>query len=100
MFIVISRHWCKEGQIDAARERMEKNVAGMAGEPGFVYRYRLESPAQPDVLVALTAWNEEADYQRYRGKRFGGGHDLSATPYVKVEAETFEVKAFAGSAPA
>jgi hypothetical protein len=99
MFVVISHHHCKPGQVELARERMDRNAAAMPAEPGFLYRYRLETPARPSVISAFTVWAGEADYDRYRGKRFGGGHDLAATPYEKVEVETYAVGAVAGTAP-
>jgi hypothetical protein len=53
----------------------------------------------PNILSALTAWNDEADYQRYRNKRFGAGHDLKSTPYEKVESETYQVHSTHGRVP-
>lgn len=99
MFIVLSHHYCKPDQIDLARQRIDKNGAAMTSEPGFLYRYRIERPSLPRILSALTAWNDEADYQRYRKKRFGAGHDLNSTPYEKVESETYQVHSSHGRVP-
>jgi heme-degrading monooxygenase HmoA len=99
MFIVISHHYCKPGQLEAARERMDKNASSMASEPGFIYRYRMERTTHPDVLSALTAWRDEEDFKRNRQNRFGSAHDLSATPYERIEHESYRVHATAARAP-
>jgi hypothetical protein len=99
MFIVLSHHHCKPDQVDLARQRIDQNAAAMTAEPGFLYRYRVERPSMPNILSALTAWNDEADYQRYRNKRFGAGHDLKSTPYEKVESETYQVHSTHGRVP-
>lgn len=92
MFIVLSHHYCKAGQEEVARERMRKTALDLAGEPGFVYRQHLERPSHPGVLSALTAWIDEEAYQRNRQKRFGGKPtDMAATPYERIEHETYHV---------
>lgn len=93
MFIAISHHTCKPGQMEIAKERMDKNTAELAAEPGFVQRYRMSDEKRPNVLSALTIWNSREDYENNRKKRFGGPQDLSKTPYEKIEAETYEVGA-------
>jgi heme-degrading monooxygenase HmoA len=100
MFVVISHHWCKPGQAGVARERVDRNGAAMTAEPGFLYRYRIERAAQPDVVSTLTAWTAEADYQRFRGKRSGGGHDAPSLPWERIESEAYEVAAAHGKPPA
>lgn len=92
MFVVISHHWCKPGQAALACERVDRNGAAMTGEPGFLYRYRLERAAKPDVVSTLTAWNEEADYQRLRGKRAVGGPEGQSLPWDRIESETYQVR--------
>lgn len=92
MFVVISHHFCKAGQAGVARERIDRNGATMTAEPGFRYRYRLEREPQPDVVSTFTVWNEEADYQRFRSKRAGGGPDAHALPWERIESETYEVR--------
>lgn len=99
MFLVISHHWCKLAQEDAARSRIDRNGAAMVTEPGFVYRYRIEHEARPNVVSTLTAWSDEADYQRFRGKR-SGGLDLSATPFERIESESYRVHGAHGRTPA
>lgn len=93
MFIVISHHFCKPGQADTARQRVDRNGAAMPAEPGFQFRYRLERAQQPDVVSTLTAWNDESDYQRFRSKRSGGGPDAQSLPWDRIESETYEVRA-------
>ena len=100
MFIVVSHHYCKPNQIEIARQRVDQNGAAMTAEPGFLYRHRIERATQPGVVSALTAWNDETDYQRYRENRFGAGHDLKTTPYERVESETYLVHSTQGKPPA
>ena len=100
MFMVVSHHWCKPGQADIARERIDRNGAAMTAEPGFLYRYRIERETQPNVVSTLTVWNAEADYQRFRGKRPGGGQDLQSTPFERIDSDVFKVRTVHGQAPA
>jgi len=101
MYVSISHHYCKPGMVDTARERMDKNSAGMTSEPGFLYRYRIERADRPMVLSAFTAWRDETAYDAYRNKRFGAGsgHDPKVTPYEKVETEAYTVHATFGNVP-
>jgi heme-degrading monooxygenase HmoA len=100
MFVVISHHRCRPAQTDAARERIDRNGAAMVTEPGFLYRYRIEHEARPNVVSTLTAWSDQGDYQRFRGKRSGGGLDLQSTPFERIESETYRVQATQGKSPA
>jgi hypothetical protein len=97
MFVLISHHHCKAGQVEVARERLDKTTAGLSAEPGFLFRCRLEQASHPNVLSALTAWTDEEAYERNRQKRFGGGQrEMSATPYERIEHESYTVHAPAG----
>ncbi len=99
MFIVVSHHHCKPGQATAAAERVDKNGAAMASEPGFLYRYRIENSAKPNVVSTLTAWNAETDYKKFREKRGGGGPDMSSLPWDRIEGESYEVRSAHGNPP-
>jgi hypothetical protein len=94
MIVVMSHHWCKPNMVDAARDRIDQNGRAMTAEPGFLYRYRVERPGEPDIVSTLTAWQDDADYQRFRGKRSGQG--LKDTPYDRIESEVFFVRHTAG----
>lgn len=95
MIVVMSHHWCKPNMVDVARDRIDRNGSAMASEPGFLYRYRIERPGEPEVVSTLTAWQDEADYQRFRGRRSGQG--LKETPYDRIESEIFFVRHQDGS---
>lgn len=100
MFIVISHHFCRPGQTEMARERIDKNGDAMTGEPGFFYRYRIENEAKPTIVSTLTAWNAEADYKSFREKRAGrGGQDLQSAPFDRIEGESYVVQSVHGNAP-
>jgi len=99
MFIVISHHHCKAGQTSAAAERVDKNGAAMSSEPGFLYRFRIENAAKPEIVSTLTAWNAESDYKNFRQKRGGGGPDMQSLPWDRIEGESYEVRSTHGNVP-
>jgi heme-degrading monooxygenase HmoA len=90
MFVVITHHVCKAGDVENARERIDKNGGAMTGEPGFLFRYRIGTASAPDVVSTLTVWKAEGDYQAYRNKR-NYGHPASS-PYQRIETQTYEVQ--------
>jgi heme-degrading monooxygenase HmoA len=94
MFIVISHHFCKPGQTAAAQQRVDQNGDAMTGEPGFVFRYRIERAERPEVVSTLTAWNAEADYREFRDRRAarGGGPSEESLPWDRIEGESYTVQ--------
>jgi heme-degrading monooxygenase HmoA len=100
MFLVISHHHCKPGQVEAARERIDKNGAAMTSEPGFLYRYRIETEQKPGIVSTLTAWSAARDYMSFREKRSArGGHDRQAAPFDRIDNESYEVQSVQDSTP-
>ena len=100
MFIAISHHHAKPGQTAVAAERVDKNGAAMASEPGFLYRYRLENSAKPGVVTTFTVWNAESDYKGFRDRRAARGEPLAdAMPWDRIEAESYTVHTVHGNAP-
>jgi heme-degrading monooxygenase HmoA len=91
MFVVITHHVCKPGQVETSRERIDKNGGAMTSEPGFLYRYRIETANAPDTVSTLTVWNAEADYQAYRAKRNYG--PPSSSPYERIDTQSYQVQA-------
>lgn len=91
MFVVITHHHCKPGQVDSARERIDKNGDNMKTQPGFVFRYRVETPSLPEAVSTLTAWNTEDDFKTFRAKRGYGGIDPSS-PYDRIETQSYNVQ--------
>lgn len=91
MFVVITHHFCKPGQAEFARERIDKNGDGMTSKPGFAFRYRIETKDKPEVVSTFTVWKTEADYQAFRSTRSYGGHDPSS-PYDRIETQSYEVQ--------
>lgn len=99
MFIVLSHHHCKPELLDLAAQKIDENGAKMTTEPGFAYRYRMQRPTAANIWTALTAWNDEADYQRFRQKRAAAGHDPKSAPYEKIESETYSVQSTHAATP-
>jgi len=100
MFVVVSHHFCKPGQTQVACERVDKNGAAMTGEPGFLYRYRLENPGKPGVVSTFTVWNAEADYKGFRDRRAARGEPAGqAMPWERIEGDSYEVRTVHGNAP-
>lgn len=100
MFVVITHHFCKPELTATARERIDKNGELMTGHPGFVYRYRIETPDKPDMVSTFTAWKSEADFQSFREKRAAqAGHAPQTSPYDRIETQSFVVQATHSAAP-
>lgn len=95
MYVVITHHFCKPEDVDAARQRIDKNGDTIAAQPGFLLRYRLESEEMPQIVSTFTAWNEEADFLAYKALR--EARRSGASPYEKIESQTFEVKSEHGA---
>jgi heme-degrading monooxygenase HmoA len=95
MFVVIVNHWCKPGKADVARSRIDKNGEDMVKAEGFLYRYRIETPAEPDRVSTITTWTTEGHYRTFKDwqrRQPGGTTNPADSPYEKVVNETFEVK--------
>ncbi|HEU0072299.1 MAG TPA: antibiotic biosynthesis monooxygenase [Alphaproteobacteria bacterium] len=95
MFVVIVNHWCKPGKADVARARIDKNGEDMVAAKGFLYRYRMENPAEPDKVSTVTAWTEEAHYRVFKDWQRAEAAKAPSpgeSPYEKVVNETFDVK--------
>ena len=100
MFIAISHHFCKPGQTQIAQERVDKNGAAMSKEPGFLYRYRIENSAKPNVVSTMTVWNAESDYKNFRDRRAArGGPEGQSMPWDRIEGESYEVHTVHGNSP-
>ena len=94
MFIVIVNHWCKPGKAEAARSRIDKNGEDMVKAEGFLYRYRIENPAEPDKVSTITAWSEEGQYRVFKDWQRQQAASASVPgeiPYERIVNETFEV---------
>jgi heme-degrading monooxygenase HmoA len=98
MFVRIARHWCKPGQIDAGRDFIDRQGSAQASAPGFRFRYRLEPPEGPGIIATVTAWEDQAAFEKFRA---GATTDRSAAtyPFERVEDETFVVKSAFGRDP-
>jgi heme-degrading monooxygenase HmoA len=99
MFIVMSHHLCKPGQSAVAQQRIDKNGSAMTAEPGFLYRYRVENKAKPDVVSTVTVWNAESDYTGFRDRRAARGGMEGEMPWDRIEGESYEVQTTHGNAP-
>ncbi len=93
MFVVIVNHWCKPGKADIARARIDHNGDEMKAAEGFVSRYRLESPNDPNKVSTVTVWTEGALYHKFKDaqRKQAAAAAPTESPYERVVNETFEV---------
>lgn len=97
MFIRIARHWCKPNQTEAGKAFIDQQGAVQSSAPGFKFRYRLEPPAGPSILLSITAWENEEAFERFRAGLKRREPDASY-PFERVEDETFIVQSAIGKA--
>ena len=92
MIVVISHHWCKPNMEALAREKIDQSGNIMESAPGFLYRYRIEPPADPTQISTMTAWADEASYRSYRAARKPSDPKDPSVPYARVASEVFDVQ--------
>jgi heme-degrading monooxygenase HmoA len=91
MFVVISHHWCKPDRKEEAQTRIDRSGDTMESAPGFVFRYRIEPPADPTQVSTMTVWTNEESYRSYRSARTAPDPGDASVPYGRVTTEVFEV---------
>jgi heme-degrading monooxygenase HmoA len=98
MFVRIVRHWCKPGQVDAGRDFMDKVGQSTAGAPGFLFRYRLETPDDQAQLTTMTVWRDRASFTDFQVGRKPSDHADPANPFERTASEVFDVTGVTGDA--
>jgi heme-degrading monooxygenase HmoA len=93
MVIVVVHHWCKPGMLEAARKRIDENGDSSADAQGFLFRYRLERPEEPERVSTVTGWTSREAYRAWKDER--NKYDAAAgvvSPYERASNEIFEVQ--------
>ncbi len=101
MIIVIVHHWMKEGMTDAAHHRIDTNGDSSAEAPGFLFRYRLEKPDEPNRASTVTGWESREAYRSWKDAQ--NARDAAAgavSPYERALNEIFDVAVVHGDVPA
>ena len=96
MFVRVVHHWCKAGRVQDGREHMDKVGQSTAAAPGFVFRFRMESPDDPSLLTTMTVWRDRTAFTDFQAGRKPSSHEDPANPFERMESQTFDVTGMAG----
>jgi heme-degrading monooxygenase HmoA len=93
MIGVLTHHWAKPDNIQAARQLLDRNGTAQSKAPGFISRQTLLSLADPTKITTLVVWQDNAIYDVWRASparavAMQGAEALWAKP---PESERFEV---------
>lgn len=97
MIVRIVHHWCKPGQIEAGRAHMDHVGDETASAPGFLYRYRLESQSDPNLLTTFTVWRDQAALDAYSKTRPMSVHSDPTRPFERTSSEVFVIGGVIGT---
>lgn len=92
MIVIIVHHWCKPGLIEAAQRRVDANGDSSSQAPGFLFRYRIGKPGEPERLSTVSGWESLEAYRAWKDAR--NAFDAAAgveSPYERWINEVFEV---------
>ena len=93
MIGVLTHHWAKADQIDAAKKLLDGNGLAQSKAPGFGIRETLYSLADPAKITTLVTWDSNEIYDAWRASperaaaMAGAGELWAQAP----ESERFEV---------
>jgi heme-degrading monooxygenase HmoA len=93
MIGVVTHHWAKSDQVDAARKLLDGNGLAQSKAPGFGNRQTLYSLSDPTKITTLVTWDSNEIYDSWRASpqreaAMAGAGELWARP---PESERFEV---------
>jgi heme-degrading monooxygenase HmoA len=86
--------------VDAAIRRVDANGDSSAEAPGFLFRYRMETPNEPERISTVSGWESREAYRAWKDAR--NAHDASVgaeNPYARWVNEVFEVVRVHGDVP-
>ena len=66
MIGVLTHHWAKADNIDAARRLLDGNGLAQSKAPGFVSRQTLIALADPTKITTLVVWTTNEIYDAWR----------------------------------
>lgn len=93
MIGVLTHHWAKADQVEAARKLLDGNGQAQSKAPGFGSRETLYSLAEPGKITTLVTWESNEIYDAWRASperavAMAGAEELWAQP---PQSERFEV---------
>lgn len=93
MIGVLTHHWAKPDQLEAARKLLDGNGLAQSKAPGFGNRQTLYSLGEPTKITTLVTWESDEIYDAWRASpqraaAMAGADQLWAKP---PESERFEV---------
>ena len=93
MIGVLTHHWAKKDQLDAARELLDRNGLAQSKAPGFISRETLYSLIDQTKITTLVTWKSNEIYDAWKASPereavMSGAPDLWSKP---TESERFEV---------
>ena len=93
MIGVLTHHWAKADQIDAAKKLLDGNGLAQSKAPGFGNRETLYSLTDPAKITTLVTWDSNEIYDAWRASperaaAMAGAEELWAQA---PESERFEV---------
>ena len=93
MIGVLTHHWTKADQVEAARGLLDGNGLAQSKAPGFGSRQTLYSIGDPTKITTLVTWESNEIYDAWRASpertaAMAGAEQLWAKP---PESERFQV---------
>ena len=93
MIGVLTHHWAKANQIEAAKKLLDGNGLAQSKAPGFGSRETLYSLSDSAKITTLVTWDSNEIYDAWRASperaaAMAGAEELWAQP---PESERFEV---------
>ncbi len=93
MIGVLTHHWAKPDQVEAARKLLDGNGLAQSKAAGFGSRQTLYSIGDPTKITTLVTWDSDEIYDAWRASpertaAMAGAEQLWAKP---PESERFEV---------
>ena len=66
MIGVLTHHWAKDDQIEAARSLLDRNGDAQRKAPGFVARETFYSLTDPTKITTMVKWTGNQIYEEWR----------------------------------
>jgi heme-degrading monooxygenase HmoA len=66
MIGVLTHHWAKSDQVEAARQLLDRNGLAQSKAPGFVSRQTLYALSDPTKISTLVVWDSNEIYDKWR----------------------------------
>jgi len=93
MILVLTHHWAKPDEVEAARRLLDGNGLAQSRFPGFVSRQTVLSMSDPTKITTLVTWRSNEIYDAWRSspERATAMAGADALWAKAPESERFEV---------